>query len=108
MQEDLTKISPYELESEFKQYKIPSITLTPGEDSKRLPYCDFLSNETRLENSLKYLPIWIEAFIITSITMTFGQILNRVARKRLADGVKERYETVKGDLATYQKAKKKL
>jgi chaperonin cofactor prefoldin len=40
--------------------------------------------------------------------MTFGQVLNRVARKRLADGVKERYETVKGDLATYQKAKKKL
>lgn len=43
----------------------------------RLAYNDFISNETRNENSLKFVPLWCEAFVITAISSTFGAILTK-------------------------------
>ena len=47
----------------------------------RLAHNDFYNLESRQENSLKYLPIWSEAFVITSIVWTFASVLKKPARK---------------------------
>lgn len=62
---------------------------------------DFSSNDSRIENSLKFLPLWIEAFIITSLALSFGPILNKSARTRLSEKLKVKYEERKSDFATY-------
>lgn len=54
------------------------------------------------------MPIWIEAFIISSIISTFGPILDRKAQIRISDLIKVKYEERKGDFATFQKNKKKI
>lgn len=73
----------------------------------RLAHNDFYNLESRQENSLKYLPIWSEAFVITSIVWTFAPVLDRKARKRLSDALKERIIGARSDFGTYQKLKKK-
>ena len=73
----------------------------------RLAHNDFFNSEARLENSLKFLPIWSEAFVITSIAWTFGPIFNKRARKELAEALKVKILECKSDFGTYQKLKKK-
>lgn len=68
---------------------------------KRAPMNDFISNETRFENSLKFTPIWLEAFIITSIVWAFGGLFKEEARKRLDQKLKEKINNCKSDFATY-------
>ena len=50
----------------------------------RLAHNDFFNIESRQENSLKYLPIWSEAFVITSLAWTFAPVLTRRAKKQLS------------------------
>ena len=67
----------------------------------RLAHNDFLNLESRLENSLKYLPIWAEAFVITSLVWTFAPVLSKRARKALSDAMKHRIVGAKSDFGTY-------
>jgi len=53
------------------------------------------------------LPIWAEAFVITSLVWTFAPILTKRARKTLSDALKVRITGCKSDFGTYQKLKKK-
>ena len=46
----------------------------------RLANNDFINNESRQENSLKFLPIWSEAFVLISLAWTFGPIFKKRAR----------------------------
>lgn len=62
---------------------------------------DISSNDSRIENSLKFLPLWIEAFIITALTLSFGPVLNKSARNRLSEKLKVKYEERRSDFATY-------
>jgi hypothetical protein len=54
------------------------------------------------------MPLWIEGFIFTSLTLTFGSILTLKARNHLAGLLRAKIEERKGDFATYQKIKKKI
>lgn len=101
LQEDTVKLDPDELEAEFKGFKLASATSNQNDGEFRMANNDFSSNDSRIENSLKFLPLWIEAFIITSLTLSFGPILNKQARNRLSERVKAKYEEQKSDFATY-------
>ncbi len=68
---------------------------------------DFYNNESRFENSLKFLPIWAEAFVITSLVWTFAPIFSKKARGTLSEALKARILGCKSDFGTYQKLKKK-
>ena len=59
------------------------------------------------ENAMKFIPVWIEAFIIFAITWTFGSILNDLAKKDLDSKIKDKIASCKSDLMTYQKLQKK-
>lgn len=67
----------------------------------RLAHNDFFNLESRQENSLKYLPIWSEAFVITSLVWTFAPVLNKKARQNLSDALKARILGAKSDFGTY-------
>jgi hypothetical protein len=54
------------------------------------------------------MPLWIEAFVLTAITLTFGTILSHQARNYLGSLLKSKIEERKGDFAAYQKFKKKM
>lgn len=73
----------------------------------RLALNDFYYSEARFENSLKFLPIWAEAFVITALAWTFAPVLSKKARSTLSERLKERIIGCKSDFGTYQKAKKK-
>lgn len=64
---------------------------------ERIAINDFLSNENRVENSLKFLVMWLEAFVLTSIMGTFAPVLSAEARKRLAGKLRVRVEERKSD-----------
>lgn len=109
VQEDTVKLDPEVLEAEFIHLKIQSATnMNDPNLDQRIAHNDFTTNDTRVENSLKFLPLWIEAFILVAINMTFGPIMDKKARDRLSDQLKVKYEERKGDFATYQKTKKKI
>lgn len=86
------KLDPTELESTFKAMKVASVTVTEEVDDQRLACNDFLASENRLENSLKFLPLWIEAFILTALSMTFGPILSKQAQQQLSELLKGKYQ----------------
>jgi hypothetical protein len=67
-----------------------------------------VNNENRFENSLKFLPIWSEAFVLISLAWTFGPIFNKKARQTLSECIKQRVGECKSDFGTYQKLKKKM
>lgn len=70
-------------------------------NEKRIAINDFIQNENRNENSLKFLPIWIEAFVLTSLSGTFGPVLKRDTRKSLSDLLKAKITETKSDFSTY-------
>ena len=80
---------------------------TANESGKRMAVNDFVSNEMRTENSLKFMPLWMEAFFLTALTASFRSILTPQAQQRFSDAIKVKYEERKGDFSTYQKQKKK-
>ena len=73
----------------------------------RLANNDFVNNESRQENSLKFLPIWSEAFVLMSLAWTFGPVFKKKARFQLSEAIKVRFAECKSDFSTYQKLKKK-
>lgn len=55
---------------------MPSAGNSVVNSEKRIAVNDFLLNENRAENSLKFLVMWLEAFLITALTGTFGPLLS--------------------------------
>lgn len=47
---------------------------------KRLPRCSFAESQVRLENALKYTPVWLEAFLIYSLVWAFQPVLSEQGR----------------------------
>jgi hypothetical protein len=98
MQENVPKLDPIALEKEFKRMRIPKAD--KGEDLHnlfRLAYNDFVSSDARLENSLKYVAPWCEAFVISGLLNTFGPVLRQPAKKKLSLLLKEKIEAKKSD-----------
>lgn len=100
-------MDPEKLLEEFKSMRLESagkessLSVANVDDIKRIVTTDFVGNEARYENSLKFLPIWLEAFILTAIAHSFGPVMKPNARKRLWDGLKVKYDQCKSDFATY-------
>ena len=84
LQEGTVKLDPDVLQSEFTVTRLPSAANDKVNSEKRIAVNDFLSNDNRVENSLKFLVMWLEAFLITALTGTFGPILSTEAKNRLA------------------------
>jgi hypothetical protein len=61
----------------------------------------------RIENSLKFIPMWLEAFTIMSLAWTFQPLLKEKARKELGERIEAKMTEGKSDFASYQKNKKK-
>ena len=78
-----------------------------GKGETRISYNDYVTNEARFENSLKFLPIWCEAFVITAIIWTFVPLFKSTARAELGKRLEVKMVKAKGDFQTYQKNKKK-
>jgi hypothetical protein len=74
---DDDKLDPMEILAAFKARRLKSAANEVGSDfgdkqsSARIAINDFASNEMRIENSLKFIPMWLEAFLIMSIAWTF-------------------------------------
>ena len=86
MQEDTQIVDPSKLLAEFKDMRLLSAKTDNdknSEDTARIPHTDFVTSESRYENSLKFLPIWLEAFVITSMALTFGPIMKEEGRKQV-------------------------
>ena len=50
-----------------------------------------------MENSLKFLVMWLEAFLITALVGTFGPIFSSEAKNRLAQKLRVKMEERKSD-----------
>ena len=105
LQADSIVLDPAELEATFKAMKVASSA--EETDELRFACNDILCSESRQENSLKYLALWLEAFVITAIAMTFGPILSKQARLELSQAIAGKYKQYKVDYTVYQKLKKK-
>jgi hypothetical protein len=76
---------------------LPSAAADTINSEERIAVNDFLSNENRVENSLKFLVMWLEAFLITALVGTFGPIFSSEARNRLAQKLRAKMEERKSD-----------
>lgn len=56
---------------------------------------------------MKYVPKWTEAFIILSVTWTFGMVLKKPAKEYLAKLLQKRIQTCVSDFASYKRMKNK-
>lgn len=58
-------------------------------DDFRIAINDFSSPllEMRIENSLKFIPMWLEAFIIMALAWTFQPLLKEKSRKEMAERI---------------------
>ena len=74
----------------------------------RLARNNFLDNELRYENALKFTPKWVEAFLIFSIVWTFTPVLSENGKRRLDQKVREKYEAARSDFGQYSRDKKKI
>jgi len=50
----------------------------------------FADNDQRVQNSLKFRAIWIEAFFIQSLLWAFSTLLKKGHRERYAEHIKEK------------------
>lgn len=66
-----------------------------------------MDSELRYENSLKFTPIWLEAFVIFSIVWTFSPILSDSGKKELDARLRAKYESARTDFGLYQREKKR-
>ena len=73
----------------------------------RQPVCSFVKDELRLENSQKFVAIWLEAFAIYSITWAVGGVLSEQGKKELDVAMRSVISKNKGDYSTYSKIKKR-
>jgi hypothetical protein len=66
-----------EILAAFRARRLKSAASAAGSDfgdqksEARIAINDFASNDMRIENSLKFIPMWLEAFLIMSIAWTF-------------------------------------
>jgi hypothetical protein len=74
---------------------------------KRLPKCNFVDSETRLENAFKYTPMWLEAFAIYALVWSFHPVLTPGARQELDRRLKDKFNDARTDYNAYQKEKKR-
>ena len=64
------KLEPMEVLLKFKEFRPAPVISEQGTEQitkiadARLAVNDYINSDTRFENSLKFLPIWTEAFII--------------------------------------------
>jgi hypothetical protein len=101
-------MDPTELEAKFKAARLArAVTGDDLHGHFRLSHNDFISNETRNENSMKFVAIWCEAFLLTAIAHSFGAVLSSQNRKQLSALLQAKIEEKKSDFVTYQKNKKK-
>jgi hypothetical protein len=83
---DDDKLDPMEILAAFKARRLRSAATEVGSDfgdkqsEARIAINDFASNDMRIENSLKFIPMWLEAFLIMSIAWTFQPLLKAPAR----------------------------
>ena len=87
--------------------KTPDARQRELEKRKRLPACNFIDSEMRLEGALKYTPIWLEAFVIFALVWTFHPVLSPAGRKRLDGRLQAKYDSARTDYNAYQKEKKR-
>jgi len=87
-------LDPHEVYERFANRRLPSALTEAGSDfisrknDIRIASNDFVANDTRFENSLKFLPIWCEAFVLTSLVWTFAPLFNDNAKKELNERFK--------------------
>jgi hypothetical protein len=71
------KMDPVELETQFRAARLArAVTGDDLHGNFRLAHNDFTSNEARNENSLKFVALWCEAFLLTAIAHSFGAVLS--------------------------------
>jgi len=97
LQEGTLKLDPEVLQTEFSVIRLPSAATNTVNSEERIAVNDFLSNENRVENSLKFLVMWLEAFLITALVGTFGPIFSSDAKNRLAKKLRLKMEERKSD-----------
>lgn len=90
-----------------QRVKTPDARQRELEKRKRLPRCNFIDSEMRLESGLKYTPIWLEAFLIFALVWTFHPVLSRAGRKQLDARLQAKYDLARTDFSAYQKEKKR-
>lgn len=61
----------------------------------------------RSENALKYLPVWVECFILFSLVWTFGPVLTEDGQKEFDRRLRSKYEACRSSFTAYQREKKK-
>jgi hypothetical protein len=66
-----------------------------------------MEDELRYENALKYMPIWLECFVLFSLVWTFGPALSEQGRKELDRRLQSKYEKGRTDYSQYQREKKR-
>lgn len=77
------------------------------EKVKRLPRCYFVDDDLRMENALKYMNVWLEAFTVFSVIQAFYPVLSDGGRKELDKRMRAKFEQCRTDFTTYQREKKK-
>jgi len=92
---------------ESQKPDVPDARQRELEKCKRLPRCNFIDLEMRLENALKYTPMWLEAFVIFALVWTFHPVLSAAGRKELDARLKKKFSDARTDYNTYQKEKKR-
>lgn len=90
-----------------QRVKTPDARQRELEKRKRLPRCNFIDSEMRLENALKFTPIWLEAFMIYALVWTFHPVLSHAGRQQLDEKLRAKYESARTDFNAYQKEKKR-
>jgi hypothetical protein len=90
-----------------QRVKTPDTRERELEKRKRLPRCNFIDSEMRLESALKFTPIWLEAFVIFALVWTFHPVLSRAGRKQLDERLQAKYDSARTDYNAYQKEKKR-
>ena len=61
-----------------------------GADRRKHSHFSFADNDQRVQNSLKFRDIWIEAFFIQSLLWAFSTLLRKEHRDRYAEHIKEK------------------
>jgi len=90
-----------------QRVKTPDARQRELEKRKRLPRCNFIDSEMRLESALKFTPIWLEAFVIFALVWTFQPVLSAAGRRHLDERLRAKYESARTDYNAYVKEKKR-
>lgn len=70
----------------------PDPRLMRLEKKKRLPNTNFIDSDMRSENAVKFIPIWLESFLIFAMIWSFHPVLSDNGRKQLDQRLKVKYD----------------